>query len=234
MARLNASTGSEDELPELSDIFKQTWVSSRPSSHKRGGSSTSSASPVKPGAVSRKHRPLKIAHVNSLLLPLVKQTPELPKGRQCFEDESKAVKPLAEQFCNDTPPAAGGDNAQKLRSSPRKTAKPPVTYNAFLSVHEKELGIDDEETSEDHLSDFVVNDSDSEIEKLLLQSPTKTPRRLQGQSLSTDTGHRVRRNSIVDLTSPEKPCKEVARPKTPSRNSFEDPLNQENPGHLRL
>ena len=239
MARLNSSTESGDDFPDLADLLRTAKEFSKSAPQRQDGSTASVASQPKTAAQSTRQRPLKIAHVNSLLLPLTSGTLRHAKDARNHDDteaeaEEQISGPLGqekEKDCKEN--RKGKDN--RLRSSPRKAVKVPTDYSTFDSVQEKELDLGDESSSEDHLSDFIVDDSASDLEAPPVRSPEKDPKRFQKSNSSTQPASRSHKpSSIIDLTSPEKPIKGIARPQAPPRGPFEDRFDEKDFGHLQL
>ena len=143
----------------------------------------------------RKQTPLRLAHVNSLLLPPVNEYLRLPK---------KVDLDLEER-----------PERSQIRSSPRKAAKQKYNYAAFVSDLEDALPSTDEDDSSDDLSDFIVADSASEDElrrpRSIRNDVQRTPRRLFRKKdldfklKNEEEPEELKRpGSIIDLTSPIK------------------------------
>ena len=144
----------------------------------------------------RKQTPLRLAHVNSLLLPPVREPIQSPKKLQ--SDLGNLPRRI------------------QARSSPRKTAKQSFEYSAFTAdLDDTLLSIDGHESFDD-LSDFIVADSASEEELRRprsfkpdgWRSARKLYRKkdLYGNSNSIDKsaeGQEIQ-DSVIDLTSPVK------------------------------
>ncbi|KAL8966898.1 MAG: hypothetical protein Q9197_005730 [Variospora fuerteventurae] len=162
MARLNVVVDSDDELPELSTLLAKKTLSdglqhrqpcqptSAPTIQRVLPSSSREKKP-QPGisaGAPKKQRSLKLEHVDSLRLPLT-SLDDLPSGQ-------------------------GPCSAMNLRLSPHKAVRyPPQQKPARASFSEPSNSEDD---CSDHMSDFIVSDSESDdvyadISKLL--SPTK-------------------------------------------------------------
>lgn len=121
----------------------------------------------------RGQRPLKLVHVNSLLLPI-------------FSTEN--------QRQTSTP---GIKDRQRARTNEVKSSENESSYSSIL---------DQISESEDHLSDFIADDSASDIEDV----PIKSSRILIEQSrrrikLKTQNFHRTSGRAAIDLTSPDRP-----------------------------
>ena len=192
MAKVNAGSDSDDELPCLSALLcsEATTIAPTMPSKKQRSTIDRSQSPRKDtghergsqagqcNAASRqisdtslrdkpmvKQKPLgslKVTSVNSLLLP---------KGNGLL-NHTENVK-SSEEF-----PAANYRN----RSSPRRLAKAPVDYSKFAaSLSEASISSSDDDETDTDLSGFIVSNSTSDEEVL----PSKSRRRRGGQELST-------------------------------------------------
>lgn len=238
MARLNGVTGSGDELPDIADLLKKakiTFGTSLQNQHDRPNSSTS---PAKTAAQDRRQRPLRIAHVNSLLLPLTNPSPQRLKDIQGRTGtEGKIVKGSFIALSQDKHRDGKDDGTSegiKLRSSPRKAVRERVDYSTCTPVHENDCGLHSDSSSQDHLSDFIVDDS-SDLETPPLRSPSKYTNRIQRRDNSGLTAFRPHEPSpIVDLTFPEKPSTVDSRPQTPPSDAFNRRSDEDTLGHLRL
>ncbi|KAL8760325.1 MAG: hypothetical protein Q9199_000107 [Rusavskia elegans] len=160
MVKINRIIDSDDEFPELSTIIAEgtlsfqkqrariqepkgntsTNPSEHPSSSIHGLNSTTKISDEKHEG--KKQRPLKIAHVNSILLSLT----------------SRDALP--------TDPSKG-----RTRPNVRKSVKGPPKQTPLLSSIN--FPIDSDDWSSDHMSDFVVDDSDSEDSEGSSHGPTR-------------------------------------------------------------
>ena len=191
MAKLNAGSDSDDELPCLSALLwsgaatiapttpsgkqrstiDRSHLPRKDTGHERDGQEAQCnvASRQIPDASPRnkpvvKQRPLgslKVTSVNSLLLP---------KGNGLL-DHTENMKNIREL------PSANHRN----RSSPRRLAKAPVDYSKFTaSLSEASISLSDDDETTTDLSGFIVSDSASDEEVL----PFKSRRRRDGQQLS--------------------------------------------------
>lgn len=239
MARLNSCTGSGDELPDIADLLREAKISFGLSLQKQNDRPTSPASPGKTTAQNRRQRPFKIAHANSLLLPLT--SPALRHSEEVNSyaaTEEKAIKGSFRALCQDKHrdnKYNGNSEAVKLRSSPRKAVRQRVEYSTYNLVQEKDLGEHSYSLSGDHLSDFVVDDTDSHLEAPPLRSPSKNKKGIQkGDSSSRTAFHPDKPSPVIDLTSPKKPSSVDSRPQTPPSDPIDARSGEENLGHLRL
>ena len=185
MARLNAGSDSDEELPCLSALLwteavtiapttlagkQRSTIDKRQSPRKDTGHEKDVASrPIsdassrdKPVVKQRSLGSLKVTGLNSLLLP----------KSNGFLDHTKDMKSTKEF------PAANKIN----RSSPRRLAKAPVDYSKFAaSLSEASISLSDDDETATDLSGFIVSDSTSDEEV-----PSSKPRRRRdGQQLST-------------------------------------------------
>ena len=212
MARLHEEDGSGDELPELSTIMASYGKSllKEPLSAKTPGKASKKeqedgkyrfqapagfTGPSCDERQSRKQRPLSVSLVNSLLLPISDSLTKSPN--QKFSDPKNLTCKRA------------------VRSTPRRTIKPALEYNASSST---DGDTSDSETAAtfDDLSDFIVDDSTTDAEaqpiqptrssKKLHRRSRKEPRLGPEKSLSTANNQsfveRIRYPTVVDLTSP--------------------------------
>ena len=236
MARLNKLDDSGDELPDITDLLPNARECSKSSLGKQTGCTTP-ASPVRTATQSRKQRPLKIAPVNILLLPLAKKSSDCSLDAQTYKNAENRIpeqlnelSPLEEES-DDQKDA--GRKGSRLRSRPRKVAKAPTDHNAFALVQKRELVSDSESSSKDYLSDFIVDDSCSELELPPTRSSVKIPRTSHKNNTSPKRASRSKESSVViDLTSPEKLTRRAARPQTPPQESLKGHIT-ESLGHLR-
>ena len=251
MARLHQQNDSDDELPELSTIMGLPWRAVQrklPSSATTRGQehrnkvpsideekSTVNLRALDEEGVTRaacdekqvqKQRPLKIAHVNSLLLPIssgpIQANGKVEKSSEYSESE------------------------EPIRPTPRRAAKHGVDYTAFTSALRTALD-SDEDQSFDDLSDFIIRDSDCESDAWPLKSPRKYIRRSPNKSPhASDTTRYPPKNTLqsraIDLTSPRRGGPVIlSLGSSSSRNSASPDIqahgtsfNEELPAILRL
>ena len=208
MAKLNAGSDSDDELPCLSALLwsgaatigpttpsekqrstiDRSHLPRKDTGHKRDSQAgqynvasrqISDASPRDKPVV--RQRPLgssKVTSVKSLLLP---------KSNGLL-DHTENIKSIRE-----FPPAN-----HRNRSSPRRLAKAPVDYSKFTaSLSEASISLSDDDETTTDLSGFIVSDSASDEEVL----PSKSRSRRDGQQLSTIYAIESKREPFV---SPKK------------------------------
>lgn len=235
MAKLNSCTGSDDELPDIADLLREAKGSFGSSLQKQDDKSNSSASPGKTAA-NRRQRPLKIAHINSLLLPLTGPIPqrlEEIKGRTSMEE--KITKGSIRVLSHDKQRDGKDNESVKLRSSPRKAVRERVDYSTYALVQEDDLRLHSDSSSQDHFSDFTVDDSDSDLGTPPLRSPSKHTKRIQKGDSSGHVAFRpLEPSPIIDLTSQEKPSSVDSRPHPLPCDPFNDRSDEDTLGHLRL
>jgi len=239
MARLNSCTGSGDELPDIADLLREAKISFGSSLQKQGDRPTPSASPAKTAAQNRRQRPLKIAHVNSLLLPLTGSTPQRLKEVQGHTGTEEKTTKGSFRTSSQDKQRDGKDNGNsedvKLRSSPRKAVRERMDYTTYTLVQENDLGPHSDSSSLDHLSDFIVDDFNSDLETPPLRSPSKNTKRIQKGDRSGLTAFRPHKPSpVIDLISQEKFSTVHSRPQTPATDLFSDRSDEDTLGHLRL
>lgn len=232
MARLNEISYSDDEFPELSTILHSINHSpskpiGRRNGKEHGGQSTASAkdsssspltnhsphdgtskhpkSPIKAlceEKLSRKQRPLRLAHVNSLLLSTKK---EAEHGDYGPDQNSNSRK----------------DGTQL--STPRRTGRRLLNRNQVNSAHRTVASDDDQ--SFDDLSDFIVDDSASDEEdyryRVRLQAPKLVAQKPGGQiELSRRRLGPNISQFAVDLTLPEKTNSTLISTNSPSERNI--------------
>ncbi|MCJ1392393.1 hypothetical protein MMC18_005260 [Xylographa bjoerkii] len=224
MARLHEGGESEDELPDLSTIlvavknFQKGVQNDYPSTRKAQRatkiqstlSSQNKDLPKSPhvrapsrGTVkasfgdqqARKQKPLRLAHVNSLLLSTV----------------NGLLKSPVKQF---TAPQRL-EHERSLRNVRRRAEAGGADCTAFMSDLQNTIDSTEDDASVDDLSDFVVNDSASQTEMERLQSvgryvsgsPRKLHRNIKNNKCSDDDSFLQRHESLpitIDLVSPDK------------------------------
>ena len=181
----------------------------------------------------RRQRPLKNAHVNSLLLPLAGEL-RREKGAETYDlsareprepkDSKVQRKPVGR------PPSDSTLASQERRASPRKTA--PASHAQASLLHQRVVSEEDI-LFEDDPSDFVVDDSYSDFEALALESPPKKKGGLLRGPRSPAKPPPAEL-AVIDLTSPQKECPQTVRPVTPPPAPLNDSFGDNSPGRLRL
>ena len=192
MAKLNAGSDSDEELPCLSALLwtgaatiapttlageqrstiDKSELPRKDTGHERdsqAGHCNAASTQIsdasfrdKPLVKQRSLGSLKVTSFNSLLLPK-------SSGLLDHTENTKSTKEF---------PAANQIN----RSSPRRLAKAPVDYSKFAaSLSEASISLSDDDETATDLSGFIVSDSTSDEE---VSSP-KPRRRRDGQQLST-------------------------------------------------
>ncbi|KAL8699769.1 MAG: hypothetical protein Q9201_005814 [Fulgogasparrea decipioides] len=152
MARLNNLVDSEDEFPELSAILAKGLVIDQKHEPQSDGLSNDTrltkpfVSKIEPRPKllptdrrenTKANRPLKVAHVNSLLLSFQSQAPLSPRKGVISRNET--------------------------RPGPRNQAGRLESQDYFVSVSKDSSDLDD--VASDHMSDFIVPDSDSDSDE---------------------------------------------------------------------
>ncbi|KAL8739227.1 MAG: hypothetical protein Q9181_000118 [Wetmoreana brouardii] len=176
MARLNNLVDSDDEFPELSVILAKGLVIDRKDEPQSDGWSndTKLAQPfdskIEPRPkllpAGRKvntkvNRPLKIAHVDSLLLPLQNQAALSPGKTVVSRNE--------------------------IRPGPRKPVRRLESQDLFVYVPSDSSDLED--VASDHMSDFIVPDSDSDSEEDHEDSARQDPLWSKHQDKRNETIH---------------------------------------------
>lgn len=211
MARLNNAISydsDDEEFPDLSTILKRSVeVCAKEKSKGRGGTSEKEKEKEKeqgpksihhgiigsPKSVTqascdekrlRKQRALGLAHVNSLRLPLTKE-------------------PLRKKFNRDEDLDFRQDEMKW--STPRMAVKVRVDHRTF-SPSTPRATFSEDDILFDDLSDFIVDDSASDVEEA--PSRIRKPRREFAPG-----GEKVRlllKSTVLDLTSPKKSSKTLS------------------------
>lgn len=215
MAKLHQENDSDGEFPELSAIIglsKKTDQGQLPLSatargqERRkiaaggicGDSMFGSRVLAKEGPATASHdekqvkkqRPLKIAHVNTLLLPISSGPTQTTKSVQRTLDDSDSEE-------------------EPVRPTPRRVAKKRIDYSAFTSALSTALDSDDEQSFDD-LSDFIVRDSESELDVKPSDSPRtrvgRSPKKSSHNPKTTRSSTNITSQSqVIDLISPDIP-----------------------------
>lgn len=254
MARLHEPSDSEDELPELLEILiapkssrgraqskyasprkEQTTTNGQPVvspraedaiNTQKGLSSVRSTVTVSIGdRQARKQKPLRLAHVNSLLLPTA----------NLFSKSPVILESLQQKHGNDG----------HVKDTRRLAATQKVDYSTFVTDLQDTLELTEEEASFDDLSDFLVDDSVSEEElkrprSAARRSPKKSERNRQTIQPLGDArlGRGLKEGSaIIDLISPEKDPAVVSvsvKSKTSIKDNDENTFNVDPCATLRL
>ena len=172
----------------------------------------------------RRQRPLKLAHVNSLLLlPMVYKDVRLnggggfatdeetsgmgtwdPRGREIQSENRGRVEKVPDKI--------------RKRSSPRKAAQ--------ISAARFHVPMDEDGSSEGNMSDFVVRDSESEVEAV----PVRSPRRKAKEGFVRGSKTISSDQSVIDLLSPQANNRRETLPPGPSHENFDEDCR----GRLRL
>ena len=260
MARLHEIADSDDELPDLSKILVSVDKSqhgvrrnNQPSSEKPPGATKTQVILLSPGKDStdrslrissiqgnveaslrnrqaRKQKPLRLAHVNSLLLPTVNGPSKSPGKRAIAIKQS--------------------ENEGLLREIPGRAAAQRVDSAHLVADLRDTLDSTEDDTSSDNLSDFIVNDSASETEMEPSRSvktyrkgsPKKLQRKIENNRGSNDDDIIRQPESLhvtTDLIFPDK--KHIPAQNTESypamlktRASPNDEFNVDSFSNLRL
>ena len=224
MARLHTTSDSEDELPELSTVFgaartRQKVLETKQHAERKAHGAMEKILAIhhgpKPQALSacvldppqsvseasygdkqaRIQKPLRLAHIHSLLLP--KATPS-------------TRSPTKPQFTS-----MNNGKSTKFRNTLRRTAAQKVDFKAFTAELRNTLESTDEDASYDDPSEFIVNDSTSDedlkrphsIKRVTKKSSKKTQENeAYGRDTDTENPHNHLQQPpiFIDLISPEK------------------------------
>lgn len=207
MARLNndvLSDSDDEEFPDLSTILKRSVkvFAAKEQGEESGGTAEKDKEQGKntiqhgiirsPKSVTkiscdekqlRKQRPLGLAHVNSLRLPIAKELLQKKFNRGQYLESRR--------------------DEMKL-STPRRAAKDHVNQRTFVSSAISE-DCSEDDVSFDDLSDFIVDDSASDLEEP--PSRTQKPRREVVPGGEREKVRSISKPTIIDLTSPKKSSK---------------------------
>ena len=256
MARLHEEGHSEDELPDVSTILvaikdAQRGVQNDSRSPRKAQRDTGARLTLplqdknhlnKPCSIlpvrnnvkvsfsdqqARKQKSLRLAHVNSLLLPTLNGLEKSP------------VKQLtiSRQLANGSP----------LKRTPRRAAAQKLSFTTFVVDPRNTLDSAEEDVSFDDLSEFIVNDSASETElkrplsvrKHRSRSPTYFQKNREKGKRSDDDKSLSHKPEtlpiIIDLISPDRNPSSAGRSKsyqtvpeysvTTNENSTTDPVS---------
>lgn len=227
MARLNNEIlcGSDDEeFPDLSTILKRSVkvLAEKEQGEGSGGTAKKDKEQGKksiqhgiirsPRSVTklscdekqlRKQRPLGFAHVNSLRLPIAKEALQKKFNRDQYLESRHDERKL---------------------STPRRAAKDRVDHRTFVSSTISE-DCSEDDISFDDLSDFIVDDSASDVEDRPLR--TQKPRR---EVVPAEEKVRsIVKPTVIDLTSPKKSFKSSNVKLMSQRSEASETVFDENP-----
>lgn len=213
MARLNEASCSDEEFPELSTILHsvnrspmkpaggriQKEQGSKSIACGKDGSSPSTDQSTYDGIFRhpksatksscdgkqpRKQRPLRLAHVNSLL--------------------STTKEKVHKSYDLGQYPDSKQIDIQQL--TPRRTGRTLWNRNKFASVLKSKIGSEDDQSS-DGLSDFIVDDSTSDDEDVRVRVRLRTSKQQPRNDSSSTEGRlvsKILQPTIIDLSSPKK------------------------------
>lgn len=261
MARLNEASDDDEELPELSTLLNagrrkpreaQTSRSSprkaqrttpghrtKTTDDESARNMTASLSlsenaleTASNDSQARIQKPLRLAHVNSLLLPTLHSKAAPIKSPRKLQATVSIVE------------IEKSGSGRGVRDTPKRRAAQKVDFTAFAEdlriALQQEGGRDGEEEEEeeeedDELSDFIVSDDAREEELRRPRGMGRSWKKLQSRrfdesGLKNDglEGTPKPRSAVIDLTSPEKAIQTTAshkpRPQSTSQEDFtEDP-----------
>ena len=213
MARLNLIIESDDDDDtELPDISKLLLAACNPTGAKKGEEEERVLVVGGPAAQRenfgiRRQRPLQVATGNELLMPVAR---EGTKG-DGLRRNGNWDKGQGEM-----------DRVLK-RLSPRKAAQ------IVQSRSKSGVLVDEESSSEEHMSDFVVDDSESEAER---SAPRRRKKMVEGFVRGSESGKMAvsSDHSVIDLLSP----RVDKRSETPESGSSHEAFDEDCLGRLRL
>ena len=241
MARLNLIVESDDELPDISVLLahpagKKERCSGTPT--KKAGNVTQRVqTPDLANPEFRRQRPLKLAHVNSLLLPIgngIRQDSDFPLDES---SQNKTCEPPRRRSPFETQSEdkvkKGPDEVRK-RSNPRKVAKSSFVHSRVRLQPQSSPPMDEDSSSEENMSDFIVSQSDSDLENPPVRSPRKKKmdsfaRESESQNTAITFDH-----SVIDLLSPPTSNPQSKRSETPPPRPSQETFDEYCLGQLRL
>ena len=240
MARLNLIVESDDEFPDVSILLggpagKKDRLSGAQT--KNAGKVTQLRTTARANPEFRRQRPLKLAHVNSLLLPIAN---EIRQERDFFPNESsrnQTSEPPRRRSPFETQSENKGKKAPddiRKRSSPRKAAQISSAHSQIQSQSNSDLPMDEDNSSEENMSDFIVSQSDSDLEAPPVRSPRRKKmegfaRESKSQSLATASD-----DSVIELFSPRANVSHNRRSETPPPGPSHESFDEDCLGRLRL
>ena len=241
MARLNLIVESDDEFPDVSILLggpagKKDRLSGAQT--KKAGKVTQlrDTAPANPGF--RRQRPLKRAHVNSLLLPIANETRQ---DREIFPPGESSQIQTYEPQRRRSPFETGSENKVKKapddirkRSSPRKAAQISSAHSQIQSQSNSSLPMDEDNSSEENMSDFIVSPSDSDLETLPVRSPRRKKMEGFARGSKSQSMAMASDDSVIELCSPRANDFEKKRSETPPPGPSHESFDGDCLGRLRL
>ena len=147
----------------------------------------------------RKQRSIRLAHTDSLLLPISAKPTQLKKHIPKLPTRSNINAPG--------------------RTSPRKASKPKVEYSIILSDLPEALQSNEHDGFYDGLSEFIVDDSASELDirppRLVVKDQKRSPKKnlknpeYRGSNPKPIFSRPKQPPTVIDLTSPPKESRSV-------------------------
>lgn len=254
MARLNLiiESDDDDELPDVSvllannprgkkkEIFLETQTQTQTTKKKADGKVTTAL--VANPESRRRQRPLKLAHVNSLLLLPVVRDIRQDGGGFGPDDEASGIGTCegrspceiqAENRVENRAEKASEDIVRK-RSSPRKATQISSAHLYEQSQADGGLFVGGDTSSGENLSDFVVSRSESDVEA----PPVRSPRKKAKEGFARESESRNKTlssaHSVIDLLSPQANNSQHKRPETPPPGPSNENFDEDCLGRLRL
>ena len=227
MARLNTTViDSDDELPDVSILLaprarnsfetpssRRTREFPQDESQKAPVLLTGTGSP-------RRQRSLKLIHVNSLLLPLASEL-----RRENGVDAEDSVGEIT-----------GTNKKREQQHRVAASENTQISRKGRLNSREIKPGFyfsDEDISDEDSMSDFIVDDSASDLEVPVPRSPRKNTNNLATRPKSPAKS--MSKYQAIDPISPEETRPTSARPVTPPEAaSQKGAFREECLGRLRL
>ena len=182
-------------------------------------------------------KPLRLAHVNSLLLPTLHSKAAPIKSPRKLQATVSVVE------------IEKSGSGRGVRDTPKRRAAQKVDFRAFaedlriaLQQEGRRDGEKEEEQEEDdELSDFIVSDDASEEELRRPRGLGRSWRKLQSRrfdesGLENDglEGTPKPRSAVIDLTSPEKAIQTTASPKPRPQATSQEDFTEDPGANLKL
>jgi len=179
-------------------------------------------------------KPLRLAHVNSLLLPTLHSKAEPAKSPRKLQATVSVIE------------IEKSKNGRGVRDTRKRMAAQKVDFGAFAEDLREALQQEgerhgEEEDDDDDLSDFIVSDDASEEElrqpRGMGRFPKKSQsRRGEGSGSDNDDLHSKLklRPSVIDHPSPERPTRTNAEPKPKQQATSQEDFTKDPNANLKL
>ena len=240
MARLNLIVESDDELPDVPELLaNSTWKKEKliGAQTKKAGKAKQLPTTALLNPELRRQRPLKISHVNSLLLPVankVRQDERLPPDAS---SQSKSCEPPRKRSPFETQSESKikkGPDAIGERSSPLKAARVPPVHSPIRPQPNSGLPMEEDNSPDESISDFIVSQSESDLEALPLRSPRRKKKEGFARESASQNMAMASDHSVIDLLSPPTNTRQSKRSETPPPGPSHETFNEDYLGQLRL